>query len=289
MSVSIVDLNFLDIEPPALDTTSPDTTVWSDGAQGPVAFGATRGEWHWLRLVGAGSYRFPVRPSGITIAAEVVPEADAPRDLIIDAYYRSIVPLALQAYGFETLHGSGVALPGGVVAMCADRETGKSTIAYALQRRGHGAVADDSVVLSIPHAPVDTRVEVHALPFELRLRTPTAQHFEQPDKRTVRVDGASNLPATDDLHLAAIVMLSRHSEPGPVTLTRLSANEAFMQVLSQSFAFTLIQGDRKREMMRSYLRLVNLVPVHRLSYPTGLEHLDAICDRIEALGTELPR
>ena len=144
MDVDIVDLEYLDVEPPTLDAGTPDVTIWSDGADGPVAFGATRGDWHWLRFVGVGTYRFPVRPSGLTIAAGVVPEPSVDHALLVDSYYRSIVPLALQAYGLEALHGSAVALPGGVVAMCADRETGKSTIAYSLKRRGHDVVADDA-------------------------------------------------------------------------------------------------------------------------------------------------
>lgn len=283
MDVDIVDLEYLDVEPPTLDAGTPDVTIWSDGADGPVAFGATRGDWHWLRFVGVGTYRFPVRPSGLTIAAGVVPEPSVDHALLVDSYYRSIVPLALQAYGLEALHGSAVALPGGVVAMCADRETGKSTIAFALQRRGHAVVADDSVVLSVPVTDDDGPVTVHPLPFELRLRRPTADHFHVPDRHHVAVDGTSTRTRSDDLSLSAIVLLSRDDHVGSVHLTRLPANQAFSSVLSQSHAFSLAHGERKREMMRGYLRLVDSVPVYRLTYPTGLEYLDAICERIETV------
>lgn len=296
MSVTILDLNFVAFEPPTLEPDTPGTTVWNDGDKGPVAYGATRDGWHWLRLAGAGTYRFPIEPSGSTVAADVVPEAGARRELVVDSYYRSVVPLALQAYGFEVLHGSAVALPSGVVALCADRETGKSTIAYALQRRGHVVVADDSVVLSVVERPdgasatsaLEPRptsgVRVHPMPFALRLRAPTVEHYALPQRRAATVDGDTPFHPANDLTLDAIVLLSRDDpSAGAVRLTRLDANQAFSSVLSQSHAFTLVHGDRKRTMMRSYLRLVDRVPVYRLTYPTGLEHLTAICEHVEAL------
>lgn len=287
MTITILEPDFLDLVPPVLDAESPATVVWHDGDNGAVAFGATRGEWHWFRVAGAGSYRFPTLMTGLTVACGVVPEGGASRAVVIDSFYRSVVPMALQAYGFEVLHGSAVALPGGVVAMCADRETGKSTIAYALQQRGHGAVADDSVVLSLPDQAAvplpaeDLQVVVHPLPFALRLRGPSAEHFDAPSKSTVLVSSADEPVAEPALPLAAIVMLTRHD--GPVELVRLASAEAFAQVLSQAYAFTLEGDPRKRSMMANYLRLVNLVPTYRLAFPAGLEHLASICEQIESL------
>lgn len=281
MSIDFPEPVHLDVEPPLLDATSPDTVVWDDGVNGPVAFGATRGDWHWFRVSGAGSYRFPVVMAGSAIECGVVPEGGASREVVIDSFYRSVVPMALHAYGFEVLHGSAVALPGGVVAMCADRETGKSTIAYALQQRGHGAVADDAVVVSVPAQDQGDRVAVTPLPFALRLRGPSARHFAAPRKSDVLVSSGSEQATDDELTLSAVVMLARHA--GPVELVRLGASEAFSKILKQSYAFSLEQGSRKRAMMGSYLRMANLVPTYQLAFPEGLEHLDAICDAIERL------
>jgi len=281
--IRILDLNFIDIEPPVLEPGSPGATVWNDGANGPVAFGATRDEWHWLRLVGAGTFRFPVTSPASTISADVIPEPGVRRELVVDTYYRSIVPLALQAYGFEALHGSAVAVSGGVVALCADRETGKSTIAYALQRRGHDVVADDSVVLTVPHAAEGACVTVHPLPFALRLRGPTADHFDVQERRAATVDKTTFRPLGESLNLSAIVLLAKSDTGTAVQLARLGANEAFSAVLAQAHAFTLDHGDRKRAMMRSFLRLVDRVPVYRLTYPTGLEYLDGICEQVESV------
>jgi len=280
VNLTIAELRTAEVEPPLLDETSPDTTVWRDGNEQAVAFSATRGEWHWFRVTGAGSFRFPARLSGARIECEVVPEAPARRDVVVDSYYRTVVPLALQAYGFEVLHGSAVALPGGVVAMCAERGTGKSTIAFALRQRGHVAVADDAVVVAVPQPGAASPVTVRALPFELRLRGPSATHFEAPSKRDVLVSAAGSLRPTQ-LPLAAVLMLARHD--GPVELKRLGAREAFSRVLQQAYAFSLDDAARKRAMLGSYMRLVNLVPSYELAFPPGLEQLDHICARIESL------
>ena len=286
----IEPLNFIALEPPALRRGDPDTTVWTDNLGTDVAYGATRGGWHWLRVAGAGSYRFPANGSGRNIVVDVVPENEA--DLVVDSFYRTVVPMALQAYGHEILHGSAVALAGEtsggeatggqVVAMCAAPGTGKSTIAFAMQRRGARAVADDAVVIRRGEHGEQWRHQVQPLPFALRLREASADHFASPAKSEVLVGrGAAVEAPSEPLPLAAVVLLERGESS--LTLTPLSAADAFPALLSQSYAFTMTDGRRKRAMMANFIGLARTVPVYRLAYPSGLEHLDAICAAMEGL------
>lgn len=293
--MEIFPVQFIETSPPRLDAGNPAATAWQDARGNDVAFATTCGAWHWLRVVGAGSFRFPVTSQARSVRAEVVPE-NASTSTVVDSYYRTVVPIALQAYGLETLHGSAVNLPGGVVALCAQPETGKSTIAYALRERGHEAVADDSVIVSLDAAESLTseaatgRPLIHPLPFALRLRQASAKHFSSPSKASVRVEVGHRRVATGlPLELAAVVMLHRRDGLKPnldepaVTLRRLAPNEAFTQLLAQSLTFSLADKERKRAMVRTYLQLAAATPVYGLSYPTGLEHLKAICDRLEGL------
>ena len=282
MSLTISALAHISAEPPGMSETSPATTVWRDGDQ-PVAYGTTRGDWHWLRVIGAGSYRFPVRFTEGVIACGVVAEAGARPEVIVDCHYRTVVPLALQAYGYEVLHGSAVAMAGGVFALCAERGTGKSTIAFALQQRGHGVLADDAVVVSVPAAGEMRRPTVEPLPFALRLRAPSASHFGAPGKEEVLVGAGKESALAQAIPLAAIVLMARHD--GPLELVRLGAREAFTRLLGQSYAFSPHDKARKRAMLASYMRVVNLVPTYRLDLPAGLEHLDGICRALEGLAT----
>ncbi|HZJ10714.1 MAG TPA: hypothetical protein VFD39_13525, partial [Trueperaceae bacterium] len=186
-AVDIAPLRFIAVEPPTLRAGDSSTNVWQDGERRDVAFSASHGEWHWLRIIGAGSYRFPISSSDESVSAEVVPERGADERVIIDSYYRTVVPLALQAYGLEVLHGSAVAVAGRVVALCAQRETGKSTLAFALQRRGGRAVADDAVVVAVADAAGSSGPRVYPVPFALRLREASAEHFGTASKAAVAV------------------------------------------------------------------------------------------------------
>lgn len=302
--MDIRPLEFITELPPPLEAAFPEVTVWRDAAGEDAVFCATYGDWHWLRVVGVGSYRFAVGAHGSTIQGEVVPEGLSDARVMTDSYFRTAVPLAALAYGYEVLHGCAVSLPTGVVALCAPSESGKSTIANAMAERGHRVLADDSVVLSFEeHGSASTGERdatlaapvVHEVPFALRLREPSATHFNRPTRDDVFVTAASRGggEAGGPRSLAAVVLLSRrpasrgqpqrHDEGQGSYLTRLTTGSAFTHLLAEAKAFTLDDKARRRRMMSSYLRLVQQVPVYRLSYPTGLEHLDGICNQLEQL------
>lgn len=324
------DLTFLDGPAPTYDPASEDVVVWLDVRERPCAYGFTAEGWHWLHLPNAGSYRF--RGSGMQAvrACGVVVDPGASRSTVLDSFYRTVVPLALQAGGLEVLHSSAVRLPTGVLALCALSETGKSTLAYALHRRGHPLVADDAVVLDVD----DAAATITPVPFAMRLREASAKHFDRPSKDRVRVTAASRgepgettdgwVEGRDDdrlalaadaepLPLAAVAVLERVREDGtvhgrvawsgaaadatgtddpepigagtsPVSVERLAPNVAFRMLLPHAYSFSLADGERKRRMMQAYLRLVSVVPVHRVRFRTGLEHLDAITTALERLG-----
>jgi len=345
------DLTFLDGPAPAYDPSDPGVETWYDVEGRACAYGFSRHGWNWLHLPRAGSYRF--RGDGMEAVRHcgVVADEGAPRSTVLDSFFRTVVPLALQAGGLEVLHASAVQLPVGVLALCALSETGKSTLAYALHRRAHRLVADDAVVLDLA-GPTTT---ITPVPFAMRLREASARHFERPSKEHVRVtatsrgeptgSGEASEPAeafetTDGwvagrdadraaraadagpLALAAIAVLERVKDDGtvhgtvvgqsagpglpgaaadatttddaepagvgtePVTVERLAPSVAFRMLLPHAYSFSLADGERKRRMMQAYLRLVSIVPVYRVRFRTGLEHLGAITTALERLGAK---
>lgn len=276
--MKISSLAVVALDPPPLVAGAPGVTVWRDAAGRDVVFGLTTDDWHWVRVAGVGCYRFALTSSDLHVSAEGMPAPGASTELLVDSYYRTVVPMALHAYGLETLHGSAVVLPAGAIALCAPPRSGKSTIAFALGQRGHGVVADDAVVLDF--AAGSGPPDVVPLPFELRLRRPSAEHFESPSKRDVRV-GEKSTVADARAPLAAVVVLGRGAEA--VKAERLKPEAAFKALLDQSQVFSVNAPDRKGAMMRSYLALASSVPVYRLQYPTGLEVLDEVCDEIELI------
>src|SRR5882724_4019796 len=158
------------VPPPAWALNSR-AEVWHDIQGGISAYAEVLGEEHWIHLPGLASFRFS--RGGGEIAATVTSEAR--EELVLDAYRRRVLPMALQVCGREVLHASAVRSLAGIAALCADSETGKSTIAFGLSSRGYPLWADDLVAFEI----TDHLGLAISLPFNIRLRPSAAALFDQ--------------------------------------------------------------------------------------------------------------
>jgi len=242
--------------------------VWRDEDGSVVADGCVIDGTHWMHLPGIATFRFGPALDEVTAA----PEDGARQGLVRDAYLRFVLPNALHVRGVEVLHASAVLCADGVVAFCARPQTGKSTIAYALGRRGYRLWADDAVAFDA------SREDVLALPlpFAIRLRPVVRAHFGADDP----VEPADH-PAAP-ARLAALCLLERADEgDDAVEVSRLPAVEAFMPLLRHSYWFSLANQQQLRGMMERYLALVGRVPVFRLRFGTGLRQLPAVIAGIE--------
>jgi hypothetical protein len=250
--------------PKVPDESRAGVTVWRDRDGVACAYGHASAYERWVHVLGVGAFSFAAG------RAEVVayPLAEATPHLVADAFHRTVLPLALQALGREVLHASAVHMGDGVVAFGAVSETGKSTVAYALSRRGHSLWADDAVCFETsPHA-----VRAVPLPFALRLRPASAAFFGATPNGTVKTPS----PAP----LAAVVLLAR-AERGTAHLHRLPAADAFPETLAHGYSYSIDDPERTGRMASAYLDLVDRVPVFRLTFPDGLERIDAMVDLIE--------
>ena len=192
--------------------------------------------------------------------------------------------MALQVSGREVLHASAFRSPAGVIALCADSETGKSTIAYGLNSRGYPLWADDLVAFEISTCGM----QALSLPFNLRLRPSAAAMFDlDTTQLPVAASGDGVTPGSETAPLAAICVLRREVTSGtPVTVRRLSSAEAFAAVLSHAWSFALQDRERKRRMINHYLELVARTPIFDISFQPGRENLPAILDAIEQMVCE---
>jgi hypothetical protein len=271
--------------PPA-DPADPAVTVWHDNDGKVGAYGHTVDGDHWLHLPGLVSFRFGPAHDGIT----ALPEPSAPEALVLDAYRRVALPMALQALGGEVLHSSAVLTPRGVVALCAVSTVGKSTLAYALSGRGHRLWADDAVAFEVR----DDGAVALPLPFDISLRPASRAFFER--QHGLRADrapsdnGRGELPA-ESAPLAALCILERipsGETGGPVELRRLAPDDGFRAALAHAYCFDLRDGERKRAMVREYLALADRVPILELRFEGRLENLPAMIGCVED-AVDLPR
>jgi hypothetical protein len=209
---------------------------------------------------------FRFGPSGV----EAVAREDVAPEKIRDAHRRLVLPLALQALGQEVLHASAVAVEAGAVAFCAESGTGKSTVVYALARRGHPPCADDAVAVEFGRRGP----ELIPLPFALRLRPASAAYYGE-DVRTIEVQHpVARQP------LVAVCVLQRDDEGTGVR--RLGRAEAFPAMLAHAYSFGLNDERRRRRMMQHYLSLASEVPVFRVVLGSGLSTLADTLDEVEA-------
>jgi hypothetical protein len=265
-----------DLATPVLpDVTDPTVQVWHENDGTVCAYGYVARGQYWMHFPGLGSYCFSRHSDEVIAFAQ----PSARLDWLRDTFYRSVLPIALQVFGKEVLHASGVKTAYGTIAFCAISESGKSTIGYALSRRGHPLWADDAVVFEIS----DGEVWAHPMPFEIRLRPASARYFgysQNDNHNPTRCDFVSQVNLKP-VPLVAVCVLERRDLLGPVRIRRILPIHAFPTVLSHAYCFSLQDMERKRRMMHAYLALVREVPVFSIRFSTGLEALPQLLESIE--------
>ena len=233
-----------------------------------------------MYVPGIANFRFGSRGE----EAVVVPEPGTPpvsRAVIEDTYQRAVLPMALHAHGEEVVHASAVLMERGVVAFCGRSQTGKSTLAYGLHRRGCRVWADDTLVLDAS----DETVQAVPYPYRLRIRAEAAQYFDLDELRRrdtsswTALEQAQSEPAP----LECIFLLERETRGGaPVETTRLAPAHALPAVLEHAYWFRLDDGERRRQMIERYLVLASQVPVFRMRFRAALDQLPEMLDRVES-------
>ena len=239
---------------------------------------------HWPRVA---SFRFAEDDAFVTAFVE----PGVPLARVEDIYRRSVLPMAMQALGREALHASGILTASGVVAFAARSHSGKSTLAYALSRRGFPQWADDGVALDVSPG----RVTSIPLPFQVRLRPESSRlfGFDDPCLRQFTPDLVVADTAAQPEPLAAICVIEGPGAPGPgagaAAIARVAPAQAFQSVLIHAHEFDPHDTGRRRRMLQAYLELADTVPVYDLRVQQGREHLDAVLDAVvSTLGLRLP-
>lgn len=226
---------------------------------------------HWPSLA---TYGFA--PDDAFITAH--PRPGASLEKIVDIYGRSVLPMALQAFGFEALHASAVVDTRGIVLFAGRSKAGKSTIAFGLNRRGYAQWSDDGVVFKA----VGGGFEAIPLAFAVRLRKPSW------DLLGLTVEPAEvdrrNAPSEEwTRRIAAICLVSRSGELDAShrpELRRVAASAAFSEILMHAHEFDPSNRERRRRMLDTYLAVAGRIPVFEISFRSGRDHFDAALDCI---------
>jgi len=258
--------------PPPATTSNPRVEIWRDTTGAVYAYGEVLGEDCWMHVPGLASFRFTRRDDEVAAAVA----SGVTEESVIDAYQRRVLPMAIQVRGLEILHASAVIAPGGVTALCGVSQTGKSTIAFGLSRRGYRLWGDDALAFKISNGDA----LAVSLPFELRLR-PSAEKFYGGE--AIGRSGADQNPqGIESERLAAICVLRRADDTeASVSVRRLSFPEAFPTVLAQGCWFTIQDEHDKRRVVDHYMDLAARTPIYDVTFKAGFENMPVLLDAIE--------
>ena len=252
------------------DDADSSPQVWAEGGQ-VCGYGYTAAGARWIHLPGIATYRLGGQ-AGEAVAAPV-----ASVERVGDAYERTVLPFALAAAGQEVLHASGVAGKHGVVALCGDSGTGKTTLAMALATRGHQLWADDAVAFDASTTPV----RALPLPFAMNVRPASAEFFYG-RAESHRVIGLHH--THEPKPMAAVVMANRDEGDrlaAPALVERLDPASALPLALHHGYCFDPDDQERRQGMIDAYLDLVTRVPIYQLEFRARFADLEAVVCAVE--------
>ena len=215
-------------------------------------------------------------------------DESAPDYLIQSFMFANVLPFWLELKGFVTLHASSVNISGQAIAFLAHSQNGKSTLAASMLREGFSLLTDDVLPLRLQEGSYLAYPGYPAI----RMWPNEAEHFliEYEHLERVHPEIAKRyVPVGDDLFgpfcdhpcpLERIFILERRGAsdlPAGLEIKHVSHRDAVIELLRYSFITRLAEAAGLTADRLGFLSsLVQKVPVRRLIYPSGYEHLAQI-------------
>jgi hypothetical protein len=234
-----------------------------------------------LRFQDFATFVVSNRGDQVDCHADAAVPAATVRHLFLDAVF----PLVLNLQGHDALHATAVDGPDGCCAFLGDAGFGKSTLAAAFVRRAWTLVCDDCLQFQ----PREDGIGVVPGYGGLRLWPDSIEaafndgsflrSVQDGRKKRVQVAGMDPM---HPVRLNRVYLLNRSEETDDtrIRIQAAPAREAFIELVRH--AFRLDVGDRKMlaRQFRSLQRLVEHVPICRLTYPRDFAHLQAVAGAI---------
>lgn len=194
----------------------------------------------------------------------------------------------LECRGMPALHASAVVVGEGAVAFLAGNRGGKSSLAGTLLQRGYALLTDDILALGRRDGRILGRPSFP----QMRLWPTEADYFlgghehlplahPRYSKRRVTIGPAAFGRFCDRPVPVSAIYLPEQREGAAVRVSPVGPAQALIELVRHSFAAHLAEAMGLRaSRFRFFSDLVRTVPVRRLVYPPGFEHLGAVCDAI---------
>ena len=205
---------------------------------------------------------------------------------------------ALVNRGFEPIHATVVVVNGEAVVFLGDSGFGKSTLAASFVSAGYPVLTDDLLILQ----PGTDRVLAYPGPARIKLFPKAARQFLG--------DAASGIRMNPDTEKLILPLDRKQVYPAPVPvkaiyalapprevfrkqsirIETLSPRESFLELVKNTFNRRIVDSGRLTRQLQEMSRLVDHLPVQRLSIPRDLDRLplfrEAIIEALNARSLE---
>ena len=206
-----------------------------------------------------------------------------------------VIAFALRLRGTVCLHASSIAVGDRAIALIGEPGAGKSTTAAAFASLGFSVLSDDVVVLADQGArflvqPGYPRINlwpdsVHQLFGSADALSPISPTW---DKRYLPLAQSGYHFQDEAVQLGAIYVLGeREAAVTASNVEELSAREAFLLVVGNTYVNYLLDADMRSRDFEVLSRVVAQVPVRRVRPAADSSKIFALCEAISADARQL--
>ena len=239
---------------------------WLDNEGRLVATGGRlRGRW-WMHWRGLATFWFT--EDGAVTAEPAKGATDAE---LRDIFVRGVVPTVMLARGFEALHAGAILEASGVVGLCANSGTGKSTISVALAASGAGHFADDTLLYRVSGGrPVAAK-----LPFPIRVDASARAALG--DRVSAEDD---SLPREAPIHLIYHLVRDQLVDARRPEFESMPVAKRFEILLTHAHPFDMGDEDRRRAFIENLMTLARNVEVCECRFAPDLAALPLLTESL---------
>jgi hypothetical protein len=214
--------------------------------------------------------------------------AETTPDTLEHLLHDQIYPRLLAHEGELVLHAGAVLIDNSLALFLGDSGMGKSTLVASLHQAGAELLNDDALVVrqagdAFTAEPIYRGLRL--LPdslaklFPARTETRPMAHYSSKRRLTVALQPADDSPPKT---VGALFFLNADSGDGQIGLRLLSAAQACMGLISNSFSLDPTDARLARQKLQQAAALANDVPAFELSYPRDYVSLPQVHARIRA-------
>jgi hypothetical protein len=205
-----------------------------------------------------------------------------------------VLGFVLRLRGIPCLHASAVAIDGQAVAFLGSAEAGKSTTAAVFAVQGYPVITEDIVTLCCQDQKFlvqpgysfislwpDTVKMLYGISDALPRLTPASGINALWDKRYLDLQKNGYTFQEKPLPLKAIYILSGYSDDRETPFIEAPiSKEIFISLIANSYMTYLLDNHMRMEEFKSLARVVNRIPLRKVTPPMDPTYLPKLCKAI---------